>query len=249
MQKQREQNFKRLIIGKAISDFGSYFDMVALNVFIFALTQSAIYTGVFMAVRMLGGVATGFYAGILADKYDRKRLMVYSDLIRALAIFLLVISPSEQQLPVLFVVALILGVFNSLFNVSLQSSIPALLGPEQRVRANAKLASIASIAMVLGSASGGIAISVIGYKIVFFIDALTYLFSGLNLSSLPLTTKEHTAESHRDEQNFKNDLKFTWIFLKSAPLLFAMLGIRLLDTLGSASHNIGLPIISKTLIP
>src|SRR5262249_37756359 len=98
--------FKFLAAGKLISDVGTYFDMVALNLYVYRLTGSAFYTGLFMAVRLFGGFLAGFYSGLLADRMNRKTLMICADLARGAALLLLVLTPPHYHVYFLYFVAL-----------------------------------------------------------------------------------------------------------------------------------------------
>ncbi|QIC07863.1 MFS transporter [Brevibacillus sp. 7WMA2] len=238
----------QLIAGRTISDIGSYLDMIALNLYVYLLTGSAVYMGLFMAVRLLGSFLAGFYSGMLADKFNRKKLMIISDVARFCLLFSLFITPQEYHFYMLYFVIFGMGMFSSMFNVSMQSSIPMLVSPENRVRANALLQSWQAIAMVVGMLSSGILINLLSYQNIFLLDSLTYLLSAVNLISLPIKTNETRTQSDQ-KASFFSEFSFIYRYLRVIPVLLSLMTIRLFDTFGSAAHNVGIPIYSSMIKP
>ncbi|TCP55888.1 putative MFS family arabinose efflux permease [Tumebacillus sp. BK434] len=241
----------QLTAGKTISDIGNNFDMVALNMFVYLLTDSAVYMGLFMAVRLAGAFVAGFYAGILADRMNRKHLMILSDFGRSAALLAIVLTPTDYQFYVLIPLTFIMGCLSTLFGVCLQSSIPAIVGKENIVKANAVLTAWGSVAMVIGLFGAGMLLGKVSYETVFLIDACTYVLSALNLLSIPLRTNEERAVGATKEKNmsFFAEFKLIYVYLRTVPILLSLMAIRLIDTFGSAAHNVGMPIFSSQLRP
>lgn len=242
------RNFHFLAAGKLVSDLGTWLDMVALNTFIYQVTGSAVYTGLFMAARLFGAFLTSFYAGVLCDRIDRKTLMITADLVRCAAVLSLVLAPSPTPLGLFFVVAFLLGCFGALFEVSLQSSVPAIVGNENRVKANAILGACQSVGMVIGCSMGATLLGALGYKAAFGFDALSYLASAGNLFLLPLRTIE-TKTAAPAKRPFFEEVASIVSYFRGIPVLMGMLVIRLADSLGSASHNVGIPVFAAKLDP
>lgn len=239
------RHFRFLVVGNAVSAYGSYLDMVALNLFAYSLTGSALQTGLLMALRLATSFLTGFGAGSLVSRLDRKQIMVTSDVTQALALVVLVLAPAATQAGLLYLVAVVTGAGATLTNVALRSSIPEIVGQDQRVRANALLATGRSIAMVAGFASAGVLISTLGYSGAFLIDAGAFLFSAANLARLPITTRG----TGPDQAQPRPGLLTTLRYLRLTPILLALISLRAIDAFGSASHNVGLPVLSTALDP
>jgi MFS family permease len=240
------RHFRFLVVGNAISSYGNYLNMVALGLFAFHLTGSALRTGLFMALRLAASFVAGLVAGGIVSRLDRKRVMVASDLIQAASMLGFLSAPPGAQTSLLFGVAVVTGACGTLGGVALRSSIPEIVGPDQRVRANALLATGRSIAMVAGFASAGLVISTVGFTAAFLIDAATFLISAANLARLPITTRGEAVESSPGLVAAQvTAVRFLWV----TPILLAMIGLRMADAFGSASHNVGLPVLSSELDP
>jgi MFS family permease len=246
--KKQLRHLYQLIAGKTISDIGSFLDMVALNVYALAVTGSAFEMGMFMAVRLLAGFLAGFYSGVLADRMNRKTLMIFSDVIRSVALLAMIMSPHDTKVWMLFLVSFVQGWFGSMFGVALQSSIPVIVGAENRVNANSMMTSYSSIAMIIGLVTSGTLLGLISYNTIFIIDALTYLLSAANLFSLTIQTNEVRAGGGKKESMF-SEIKSIFGYVRTMPILLSVMMIRLVDALGSSSHNVGMPVFSAQLDP
>ena len=145
--------FRLLVLGNGISAYGSYLNMVALNVFVYDATGSALAAGLFMAVRLATSVVSGWVSGRLVSVHDRKRLMVGADLCQAVALLSLLLAPEGARPGLLYVLAVVTGGCSTLSQVALRSSIPEIVGAEHRVRANGLLVTGRSLAMITGFAS------------------------------------------------------------------------------------------------
>ncbi|MFY1699873.1 MFS transporter [Solwaraspora sp. WMMA2101] len=260
------RHFRFLVVGNAVSAYGSYLDMIALSLFAYSLTGSALQTGLFLALRLGTSVLSGFGAGTLASRFDRKRLMVTSDVTQAFALIVLVVAPATAQVGLLYAVAVVTGAGATVTSVALRSSIPEIVGADQRVRANALLATGRSLAMVAGFASAGVLVSTVGYTGAFLIDAGAFLFSAAVLARLPITTRSvrpaaPTAGASQSSvpvsgpadaprrAGFLAEQMTALRYLRLTPILLALVSLRAVDAFGSASHNVGLPVLSTLLDP
>lgn len=240
--------FRLLVLGNGISAYGSYLNMVALNVFVYDATGSALAAGLFMAVRLATSVVSGWVSGRLVSVHDRKRLMVGADLCQALALLSLLLAPDGMRVGLLYALAVITGGCSTLSQVSLRSSIPEIVGAEHRVRANGLLVTGRSLAMIAGFASSGLVVAKLGYSAAFALDAATFVVSATVLFLLPVRTKAAAAGTGAADSS--DAARWTArMLLGTAPVLMAMIAVRAVDGLGSSSHNVALPIYSSGLDP
>ncbi|MEU1087675.1 MFS transporter [Streptomyces sp. NPDC005576] len=256
------KHFRLLVLGNGISAYGSYLNMVALNVFVYHVTGSALAAGLFMAVRLGTSVGAGFVSGRLVSAYDRKRLIVGADTCQALALLALLLAPETGRVALLYGLAVITGACSTLSQVALRSSIPEIVGPDLRTRANGLLVTGRSLAMIAGFSSAGIVVAQLGYRTAFALDAATFLVSATILLLLPIRTRpvprhtdgnaEQNGEGGAEEDADGAPASPRWtirMLLASAPLLMAMIAVRAVDGLGSSSHNVALPVYSSLLDP
>ncbi|MFF7313846.1 MFS transporter [Streptomyces sp. NPDC008137] len=242
--------FRLLVLGNGISAYGSYLNMVALNVFVYHATGSALAAGLFMAVRLATSVVSGWVSGRLVSACDRKRLMVGADLCQAVALLSLLLAPDGIRPGLLYVLAVVTGGCSTLSQVALRSSIPEIVGAEHRVRANGLLVTGRSLAMIAGFASSGVVVAQLGYSAAFALDAATFLVSATMLFLLPVRTRSAAAATAAGSAKDSGAARWTArMLLGTAPVLMAMVAVRAVDGLGSSSHNVALPIYSSSLDP
>lgn len=244
------KHFRLLVVGNGLSTYGSYLNMVALNVFVYDVTGSALAAGLFMAVRLGTSVASGFVSGRLVSAYDRKRLIICADLGQAVALLALLMAPEAGRLPLLYCLAVVTGGCSTLSQVALRSSIPEIVGAEHRARANGLLVTARSLAMIAGFSSAGVVVAQFGYGAAFLLDACTFLASATILTLLPIRTRARSGKREGAGESKpsagRGSLRLMWA---AAPVLMVMIALRAVDGLGSSSHNVALPVHSSLLDP
>ncbi|BCL17560.1 MFS transporter [Micromonospora sagamiensis] len=247
--------FRLLVVGTSVSAFGSYLNMVALNLFVYQATGSALQTGAFMALRLAAGFLAGLTGGTVAARLPRRPVMVACDLTQAAALVALAVSPASVRLGLLPVVAVAGGLLGTTSSVLLRSSVPDLVPGPDRVTANGLLVTGRAVAMTLGFAAGGLLVGWLGYRAAFLVDAGTFLFSGLLLAALPLPFPNHRTRpagpvtDATDRPDGRRRRRLALAALLAAPAVLVIVVVRAADALGSASHNVGLPIYATQVRP
>jgi MFS family permease len=235
-------SFGLLVAGYSCSAYGNYLNLIALSLYTYAVTGSPLGIGVVMALRLAAGFCAGLVAGALVNRFDRRRLMICTDVGQALAMVALAMGTPEV-VP-LGCVAVVLGAGNTLFTVALRSSVPEMVGADARVRANGWLVSGRSAGTVLGFASAGVIVSAGGFTTAFLVNAASFLVSAAALARLRLRTRAAGAEPGTAAKPARR-----WPLAGLAPLLAALVVVRGVDALSSASHNMALPVHAGLLAP
>ncbi|HEX6344841.1 MFS transporter [Umezawaea sp.] len=217
----------------SLSVFGTYLNLIVLSLFTFQLTDSALGTGAALALRVLSGFVSGVPAGRLAGRADRW-LMIGADLARAAAVVALLLWPG---IPALVVACVVLGAGNTVFTVALRSAVPDLVGQENRTRANGYLVTGRAVATVLGLASAGTIIPVGGFQAAFAITAASFLCCAAAVALLPRRAREVTS-ADTTPPALRHRFALGWVVV-------CLLVLRAADALGSASHNVALPLYAE----
>lgn len=174
--------FRRIWFGEVVSSFGDWFNLVASASLVASLTGSGSAVGALFVIRMLAPFLVSPLAGVLADRHNRRRIMIASDLARAVVVagFLLVREPGEIWL--LYVLtALQLGL--SAFFVPARTAIlPEILSTRDIGVANALSSATYAITQALGAGFGGLLAGTLGVYQTFLVDAASFLLSAAALS-------------------------------------------------------------------
>jgi len=192
--------FLRLWVGQACSFVGDAVSMVALVVLVVQLTGSAAAVGGVLLARLLPTLASPLF-GVLADRLDRRAVLVASDLVRAT---LLVAMVFARDLVVLLVLVFLVGLARALFNPTIRAAFPGVVGGGDLARANALVSGTFSVSVTLGPALGGLLVATVGVGAAFALDAATFLVSALLLSRV---TIPRPPSGDDDEAGFGRELK------------------------------------------
>jgi MFS family permease len=209
----RNSRFVRLWVGQGISFVGDAVSMVALVVLVVQITGSAAAVGGALVARLLPTLASPL-AGVLADRFDRRVILVASDLARAALVLGIVFA---RDLVVLYGLVFLMGAVRTLFNPTVRAAFPSVVGGGDLTRANALISGTFSASTMVGPALGGLLVASLGVNAAFFLDAATYLLSAAFLSSIPL------ARPQREEtEGFGREVKAGIGYLARAPVPLAI---------------------------
>lgn len=191
--------FRRLLAGRAVTNFGDSIYMIAAMWLVYELTGNPFYTGV-AGFLTLAPSAFQFLAGPLADKWRIRRTLVATQLIQAL---LVVLVPVAQVLDVLtvwlvLIVMPAIASLNQLANPTMVAALPRLLDDEDLVEGNSALAIANQGIDMIGYGLGGLFVGALGAIGVFLLDAVTFSLAAALFATVavPSTTPDSdTADS------------------------------------------------------
>ena len=243
-------NKKVFLYSKALSDFGSFMDLLVLNVLILVATGSPVWLAATMAARTIGGVLGSLMSGIVADRYNRRKVMIITDFLRAGIILLLI--PFHDPIMIL-IASFSIGLINSFFMVSFSSEIPQIFGQDKIIETNSLISRLTSVSLVLGFIGAGVISEILGFKLTLAIDAATYVISGVVLmmmkwDSQPITSTINASKGvWKKIRSLLDDTKEVYKYLKVAPLLLMVNIVFLIGAFAGSSHNLGIPLLAESL--
>ncbi|WP_245676720.1 MFS transporter [Bacillus solimangrovi] len=211
----RNKGYITLMFAQLISSIGDWLSIVAIITLV-GLKWNATPMEVSFVILCLAlpMVIFGPLAGVVADRMNRKALMIISDLIRALLILLLSMA---ETIEVVYICLLLIGIFSTIFIPAKNGKLKELVAEEHMTRAMSISAAIDSITKVLGPLLSGGFVLVFGAKLVFYIDSATFLISAVLIALLPKATHvikvEETVE--KDRTSIKTDLLLGLSFIRS----------------------------------
>lgn len=243
------RRFRLLVGGNATSAFGSYLNMVALQLFVYEATGSAVDTGLFMVVRMASGFVAGLLGGTVAARLPRRAVMMACDVVQASILLGFALSPSTARVALLPLLAVSSGALSTTGQLLLRATVPDFVGPSRRMTANGLLVTGRAVAMALGFATGGLLVSRVGYTSAFVIDAGSFCVSALVLATARLRFPHRLPVRRRARQKPAARSRLALAALTAAPSVLAIVIVRCVDSFGSASHQVGIPIYATRLVP
>jgi MFS family permease len=168
----RHRGFLTVWTGQVISLIGSRLYHVCLLAYIYQLSDSAVNVGVMLTWLTLPTFVLGPFAGILADRYSRRSLMIAADCLRAVASLCLWAFPGLRTA---FAVSAVMGVGQALFNPAWTAAIPDLVSGDQLFSANAAWAVGRRLAHILGPTAAAAVIATGDAHTGFLVNAVSFL--------------------------------------------------------------------------
>ena len=169
--------FRRLWIGTLVSMLGDWFNTIALYKLIATLTGSPLALGAVFLSKMLPWALVSPLAGYLVDRFNRRRLMIVADLLRAVVVLGFLFVHKVEHIPWVYVLIMLQIVLGSVFNPAKNASVPNITHPRELLTANALSSATWSVMLALGAGLGGLATEWFGTDAVFILDSGTYLVS------------------------------------------------------------------------
>jgi MFS family permease len=176
---RRHRDFRLLFAAQFVSFLGSMLTYVALPYQMYQLTHSSFAVGLLGVFELVPLLATAFVGGAMADAFDRRRMVIATDVALAAGSGVLGVLALLERPPVwtLYAVAAFMSAMNGLQRPSLDSLLPRLVSKEE-IPAAAALGGIrGSIGMIVGPAIAGILLSTVGLASTYAIDAASYGFA------------------------------------------------------------------------
>ena len=178
------RNFRRLFTGQLISQTGDWFNSVALFTLLLHLTGSSEAVGLVLIIKLLPTFFAGPVAGVAADRFNRKTIMIAADVICGCVVlgFLFIERPDQVWLAYLLAAGQILTA--SFFEPAKSAAIPSLVSRDELISANALSSASWSVTLAAGAAFGGLVTANFGRNAAFIIDSLSFFVSAVFIATV-----------------------------------------------------------------
>jgi MFS family permease len=209
---RESRNFRLYLTGQTISAIGMWMNFTASAWLVLQLTNSGTALGTNVALYFLPVLLLGAYGGVLADRFDKRRILMATQCaygIVAAALFTLVFTDAAQ-LWMVYLLSVASGIVTAVDNPSRQSFYVEMVG-ESNVRNAVSLNSAAFTgSRVIGPAVAGVLIATRGIATCFLIDAISYIAVLIALSLMRTGELHPQARSTRDRGHLVAGLKYVW---------------------------------------
>ena len=244
------RSFRLYFAGQAASYIGDGLRTLAVPLLVFHLTGSALSTGVAFICEIVPFALFSLIGGSLADRVDRRRLMIGCDAVRALvlALFAIAYATHVLTLPMLYGGLVIVSACAAVFLGGQSSSIPFLLRKERATEAQASLMAAESVSNLVTPVIGGAIFSAFGALPALVANACTYGFSQGSLALVPTLGPERSS-GFPNLREIGHDVALGFRFLRGdTPMLaltFASMG---LNTFGFAAFAMVIPFLKTQFV-
>lgn len=180
---QRNRNYRYTWMGQVVSEIGDQFNNIAVFSLAMLLTRSGLVVTGIMLARAIPAVTVGPLAGVLLDRFDRKLIMITSDLVRAVVALGFILALSHQASWLLYLFSALLMVASPFFTAGRSAILPTIASPEELHTANSLTQTTQWTTLTVGTFLGATVIA-IGYKWAFVFNALSFVFSAWAIANL-----------------------------------------------------------------
>ncbi|HVE57946.1 MAG TPA: MFS transporter [Pyrinomonadaceae bacterium] len=191
---KNNRNFRNLLWGQFVSEMGNWFNFIA---------------GLGL-VRVVSDASP--IAGTFVDRFSRRQVMIWSDLIRAMVALTFLLVTSAEDLWIAYVATVFLSTFGAFFEGAKNAATPNMTGKDGLLAGTALMFSTRFLLMAIGSALGGFAAAYFGYKVAFIINAASFAVSAFSVWLIPeeATRDDETGDRMKDKtgrESFLTELK------------------------------------------
>lgn len=191
----RNRNFSLLWTGQLVETIGNALTSIAASIYVFRQTDSALSVGLMLMATAAPSLLVGLFAGVFVDRYDRRKIMIGADVLRAILVALIPILVPLNVIW-LYVIVMLVSAISQFFDPAHESVLPEVASDEELAAANSLIAISSFGSTAVGFAAAGLIASAANINWAFYANALTFLFSAACVSLIrikPIETDEGTS--------------------------------------------------------
>ena len=183
--------FRRYWTANAISMLGEWFNTVAMFVLIDSLTDSALGIGFLFVLRMFSLAFPQVFTGMLADRFSRKWLMVWANLLSAVAVLILLTVDGPEDVWLVYVIASVLMMLHAVYIPAENAALPSMVKENELLTANALNSGTWSASLAIGAAIGGFVVAAHGVEVAFIVNAATFVLAAAIIGTMTIPQKKY----------------------------------------------------------
>ncbi len=188
------RNYRYTWSGQVVSEIGDHFNNVAVFALALSNTRSGLVVTGIMLARAVPAVMAGPVAGVLLDRLDRKRIMIASDLIRAVVAIAFILAIPRSDTWMLYLLSALLMFASPFFTSGRSSILPTIANERELHTANSLTQTTQWMTLTIGAFLGGTSVMQFGYRWAFTFNAFSFLFSAACISRLRVARGSFRAE-------------------------------------------------------
>jgi len=241
----KNRNFALVFFGQWVSNIGSSINFIAITWLTLMLSDAVLSLGILLVLLKIPSIIIGPFAGVIADKYNKKNIIIISDIVRGLLSLLMMFY--SNSINMIFLLMLIQTVIDVFFSPAIRSILPQIVDKDELMIANSMSATSSQISRLIGPAIGGVLIGLIGVKLIFLLNGISFLFSAL--TELFISYKHILEEKNEELKNtFKEDFNDGLKYIMSHNLIkFVIIFFAVGSIPFGAIHVLNLAYLNKIL--
>jgi MFS family permease len=239
----RSRNYRLFFFGQLVSMIGTWMQTVALGWLVYSITGSPTQIGLITAVQFVPTLVASMPGGLIADRFDKRKVLVWTQTAFALQAALLagLALAGLATLPVLYALALVQGAITTVDNPTRQAFVTEMVGRGDLANAVALNSAMFNMARILGPAIGGLLIEAVGTTTCFVLNAVSFLAVIAGLLAMRSADLQRSAPAPRAPRQLRDGLRYIW---EEPTLRLVLCMVALIGTF-AMNFQVVLPVVAK----
>jgi MFS family permease len=171
------RNYRATWLGQVVSEIGDYFNNIAVFSLVMQTSGSGLVVSGVMLARAIPAVMAGPIAGVALDRFDRKKIMIASDLVRAVVALAFITTVDQPKPWLLYLLSGLLMLASPFFTSGRAAILPTITSPAELHTANSLTQTTQWATLTAGTMLAGWSAAKLGYRWAFIINSLSFVFS------------------------------------------------------------------------
>jgi predicted MFS family arabinose efflux permease len=223
---RRNANYRNVWLGQVVSEIGDNFNNVAVFGLAMQTTGSGLVVSLVMISRAIPAMIAGPIAGVILDRFDRKRIMIASDLVRFAVALAFILTIRYHEAWLLYLLSALLMFASPFFTSGRAAILPTIASEQELHTANSLTQTTQWATLTVGAMLGGLTAARFGYRWAFILNALSFLFSAAAISRLRVKEGDfrarRTALTESDVVRPWSEYKEGLAYMLSVPLIMGI---------------------------
>ncbi len=216
-------------LGKFVSVFGSIIYTFAIGLYVLELTGSGLNFAITLVLGTIPIIIISPFAGVLADRFDKKKLVVTMDLMNGVLLitFYILSSFFGVQLVMIYASTFLMNIFTTIFSVSLKTAIKNIVTDKMLIKLNSISKIMDSASSILGPIVGGLIFAYIDIRLFIFINGLSFIFSAISELFINFKFNADIKSTVKNKFCFTKDIKEGIKYILDSKELISILSINI----------------------
>jgi MFS family permease len=223
---RQNRNYRYTWMGQVVSEIGDYFNNIAVFALVMEKSGSGLVVSGVMLSRAIPAVIAGPVAGVLLDRLDRRRIMIASDLVRAVVAFAFVLTIHQPRPWLLYLLSGVLMFASPFFTSGRAAILPTITTDDELHTANSLTQTTGWATLTAGTLAAGYSAALFGYRWAFIINGLSFVFSAWSIWRVSAHKGFRAQRTHAPHVTPWHDYREGLAYMRSVPL---MLGIAMIS--------------------